>query len=384
MKPNKKIYLDNNATTPADPRVIDAVIENLRSIPGNPSSTHTFGQEARNCLVKARKRIADFLGVRPLEIIFTSGGTEGANMIMKGLFADSSGGHLVTSDLEHACVFSSAQYLESKGVRTTFLSPGLKGAPTPQEVEAAIRSDTRLISLMAVNNETGIKTDIEAIAAIAEEAKIPFFVDAVALLGKEAFTIPKGVSAMCFSGHKLHAPKGIGCVFVRQGLRLAPLLNGGDQEHQRRGGTENLSSIAGMSEAVKILQETLPASAEKMRFLRDHFEKGICHMLADIQINGTGPRISNTVNLAFLGVDGESLLAALDMQGIAASHGSACSSGALEPSRVLQKMGIPPEIARSSLRFSLSRMTTLEDIETAVEVISDTVKRLRSLTRKKN
>lgn len=374
----QKIYLDNNATTPVDPRVIEAIVENIQSVYGNPSSTHTFGQSAKSILVKARQQIAEFLHVRPSEIIFTSGGTEGANMVLRGLFERHSAGHHITSDLEHACVFSTAKYLETKGIRTTFLSPGLKGAASVDEVQAAIRSDTRLISLMAVNNETGIKTDIHSIAAIAEEADIPFFVDGVALLGKEEFTIPKGVSAMCFSGHKIHAPKGIGFVFIRQGLRLSPLMIGGEQEFQRRGGTENLSGIAGLSEAVRLLKEGMPESVKKMHMLRDHFEKGICHLLLDVQINGTGSRISNTVNLAFLGVDGESLLTTLDMKGVAASHGSACASGALEPSRILLNMKIASEVARSSLRFSLSRMTTMEEIEKAVEIIADTVKRLRS------
>lgn len=373
-----KIYLDNNAATFVDPRVIDAIADSLCRFPGNPSSSHSYGQNARSALIKARQHIADFLSVRPSEIIFTSGGTEGVNMVMRGLLAEVSTGHLITSDLEHSSVFLVSKYLETKGIRTTFLSPGLKGAPSPQEVQAAIRSDTRLITLMAVNNETGIKTDIESLAAIAEEEKIPFFVDGIALLGKESFKIPKGVSAMCFSGHKFHASKGIGFVFVRQNLRLTPLIIGGEQEYQRRGGTENLPGIIGLSEAVRILEDTLPAEEEKMRTLREHFEKGICHSLTDIQINGTGPRVSNTVNIAFLGVDGESLLTALDMQGVAASHGSACSSGSLEPSRVLLNMGISSDVVRSSLRFSLSRMTTLKEIDTAVEIITNSVMRLRS------
>jgi cysteine desulfurase len=378
---NRRIYLDNNATTVVDPRVVQAIVENLRNIPGNPSSTHFFGQEARKCLSNARQYIADFLGVRSSEVIFTSGGTEGVNMVMKGIFGDSSEGHLITSNLEHSCVMGIAKHLESRQVRTTYLSPGLKGAPSLQELQAVIRSDTRLISLMAVNNETGVKTDVEAMAAIAEEAKIPFFVDGVALLGKEPFKIPQGVSAMAFSGHKIHATKGIGFVFIRQGTRLISLLTGGDQEFQRRGGTENLPAIVGLLEAIKIVQETLTESVEKMHVLRDHLEKGLCHLLQDVQINGTEQRISNTVNLAFLGVDGESLLTALDMQGIAASHGSACASGALEPSRVLLNMGIPPKVADGSIRFSLSRMTTLEEIEMAIEIIAAAVKRLRKVTK---
>lgn len=374
-----KIYLDNNASTPLDPRVFDAIVENLRSIYGNPSSTHAFGQEAQRCLKKARQQIADSLGVRSSEIIFTSGGTEGASMVMRGFLDDvlEGRGHHITSNLEHSCVLAVAKYFEKKGIRTTFLSPGLKGAPAAEDVQSAMRSDTCLISLMAVNNETGIKTDINAIASLAKEAKIPFFVDGVGLLGKEIFTIPEGVSAMSFSGHKFHGPKGIGFVFIRHGIRLTPLIMG-EQEFQRRGGTENLSGIVGLSEAVRLAYEMLPSSVQKMYTLREHFEKGICHRLSGIQINGLGPRVSNTVNIAFLDVDGESLLTLLDRQGVAASHGSACASGALEPSRVLVNMGIPSNTVRASLRFSLSRMTTFEEINTAIDIIASSVERLRN------
>ena len=236
----KRIYLDNNASTAADPRVADAWIASL-SLAGNPSSLHSFGQEARGQLTKARQTIASYLSVKPAEIIFTSGGTEALNMVIRGAHRS---GHIISSVAEHAAVYTTLQQFPS----VTYLPTGLQGAVSPAAVQSAIQPDTRLIVLMAVNNETGVKTDIAAIAAIAESAGIPFIVDGVALLGKEPFFIPKGVSAMCFSGHKLHAPKGIGFAFVRNTLKLQPFITGGEQEFGRRGGTENLSGIIALAE----------------------------------------------------------------------------------------------------------------------------------------
>jgi cysteine desulfurase len=230
---------------------------------------------------------------------------------------------------------------------------------------------------MAVNNETGVKTDIEAIAAIAQEHKIPFFVDAVALMGKEEFRIPTGVSAMAFSGHKFHAPKGIGFLMVRSSLKLAPLLIGGDQEYGKRAGTENLSGITGMATAIEILRTELPSASKRMEELRNKFEHELMQRLPDVSINGQGPRVVNTSNLAFQGVEGETLLTALDLAGIAVSHGSACASGALEPSRILLNMGCSKEVAASSIRFSLSRFTTQQEIEFCIEAIVKVVLKLR-------
>lgn len=370
-----KIYLDNNASTFVDPIVADVINHVLRSYPGNPSSPHSLGREARYLLLQARDTIANFLKVRSKEIIFTSGGTEGANMLIRGIIpACDQSSHIITSNLEHACVFSLVSQLQEKGCSVTFLAGGLQSAVLPQEVAAAIRPNTKLIALMAVNNETGVKTDIEAIAHIAEQAKIPFFVDGVALLGKELFEIPAGVSAMAFSGHKFHAPKGCGFVYIKSNLKLQPLLIGGEQEYNRRGGTENLADIAGMAEAVKRLEKALPEASKKMLELRTHFEEGLKKNLGDrVLINGTGVRVCNTVNIAFSGVDGESLLLALDLAGIAASHGSACASGAMEPSRILLNMGLPLERVRESIRFSLSRFTTQEEIDQAISIITHAV-----------
>lgn len=375
------IYLDNNSTTPLDPRILNAMIADWQGAFGNPSSIHSFGQEVRNRLTKARRSIASYLQVKPNEIIFTSSGTESSNMVIKGIFEEKPSGHIITSTVEHSCVYSTIRYLERLGCSVTYLSPGLDGAVTAEDVQNAIRSDTRLIALMAVNNETGVKTDFEKIAQIAFEKGIPFFVDGVALLGKEPFYLPKGVSAMSFSAHKLHGPKGIGACYIKSQLKLNPLLLGGGQEYERRGGTENIFGIIGFAEAFHILENELLESSRRMAVLRDRLEKGIQSYLPDVIVNGIGPRVVNTSNLSFLGVDGESLLMNLDLSGVAVSHGSACSSGAIEPSRILLNMGISPDRAKRAIRFSLSRFTTQEEIDRTIEIVVDLVKKMRSIPR---
>lgn len=375
MKTKRNIYLDNNATTLLDPRVVAVLQHHLEHEYGNPSSLHTFGQAARGELNKARRTIAALLCVKPSEILFTSGGSEGANMILHGLASSFKGkGHVISSDLEHPCVYETLKKLE---LDVTFLSPGAWGAVTPDAVQNAMRPDTRLIALMAANNETGVKTDIESLAKIATEARVPLFVDGVALLGKELFAIPEGVSAMCFSGHKIHCPPGIGFVFVRSSLNLPPLHIGGEQEFGKRGGTENLLGVVGLKQAVALLEAEVPTATLRMEQLRNHLEKSLQEQLEGVTINGLGPRLANTSNLSFAGIEGETLLTQLDLHGIAASHGSACASGALEPSRVLRNMGLSKSEAGSSIRFSLSRMTTLEEIERCIDVTAHLVTKLR-------
>jgi cysteine desulfurase len=266
--------------------------------------------------------------------------------------------------------------MEASGFTVSFLPPGLYGAITTEAVHAALRPDTCLICLMAVNNETGVKTDLEAIAAIADEKKIPLIVDGVAMMGKEIFSIPKGISAMSFSGHKFHAPQGIGFSFIRSGLKLSPLLTGGGHEFGKRAGTENILGILSLAKAVELLKEELPMSSKHMFALRERFEGILHNALANVSINGQGPRVCNVSNIAFSGVDGESLLLALDAAGVSASHGSACSSGALEPSRILLNMGIPQALVRSSLRFSLSHFTTEQEIDEACTIIIKLVNHL--------
>ena len=375
----KRIYLDNNATTGLDEIVKNAMLEELGPLPANPSSAHYFGREAKIRLAKARQTIADFLHVKPQEIIFTSGGTESINMLLCGLFPCGKTGHIITSDVEHSAVLNTLRLLKKQGCQVNFLPAGLWGAVQPEDIEKALQKETQLIILNAANNETGVKHDIAAIAEIASRAKIPFIVDAVALFGKELFHIPKGVSAMAFSGHKFHAPKGSGFAYIRSDLKLEPLLSGGDQEWGKRAGTENLPGIIGLAKAVELLAQVLPQASDHMRRLRDKLETTLIQKLDPVLINGAGPRSVNTSNLSFAKTSGEDLLIALDMAGIAVSHGSACSSGALEPSRILTNMGLPKHIARSSIRFSLSRQTTEEEIDLCIKTLCEIVLRLRNL-----
>lgn len=370
MKNN--IYLDNNATTEIDPRVKKAVIEEMGLGFGNPSSIHSFGQEVRNRLTKARRKAAAAFGMRPTECLFMSSATEAINTIFKG-----TEGHVITSSVEHACTFANAMQMKEAGRPIDLLPPGESGAVTVDQVREAFKPNTSLITLMAANNETGVKTDIEAIAALAEQHRIPLFVDAVALVGKELFFPPPGVSGFCISGHKFHAPKGIGALFLRSPLKVHPLMIGGPQEYNQRAGTENILGIIGMAKALELLDEELPEATRRMERLRDYLEQELMKRLSDIEINGTGPRVCNTTSLSFSGVEGESILMNCDLEGLALSHGSACSSGSLEPSRILLNMGISKERARSSVRFSLSRLTTEQEIEQAIDIVEKVVLRLR-------
>ena len=360
----RRIYLDNNATTAVAPEVVEAVVAGM-AVFGNPSSIHSYGQEAKGKLLSARDDIARYLGVSSKEILFGSSATELLNTLLKSVPF----GHVVSSNLEHPAVYNTL--LTSK-LKTTFISGTSFGAPTVQEVEAALLPETKLIVLMAANNETGVGCDINAIAALAKSRHIHFVVDGVALLGKEKMAIPDGVSAMVFSGHKIHGPKGAAFAVVRKGFPFQPLIVGGEQESGRRGGTEDLAAIMGLQAAIKLLPENFDA----MRANRDYFEQELL-ALGDVLMNGDGPRVSNTTNLAFMGVEGEELLRELDLRGIAASHGSACTSGSLEPSRPLQNMGYSRERVAASLRFSLSRYTTREELEHALQHIRAAVQKLR-------
>jgi cysteine desulfurase len=377
-----RIYLDHNASTPIDSRVLEVVTKALQE-EGNPSSVHYHGQRAKQLIEQSRQTIAHFLKAKPSEIFFTSGGTEGAFLLIRGILQERFEGHVITSNAEHACVYKMLQEAEKKGCQVSFLPAGLWGAVSPEAVERAILPSTRLIVLMAVNNETGVKTDLEGVAKVAESAGIPLIVDGVALLGKENFVIPPGVSAMFFSGHKCHAPKGVGFVFCRNKLKLSSCLVGGGQEFNRRAGTENVAGIAGLAEAVRILRDHQDAFSKHMKEMRDRLEKGLKERLDGVSINGEGPRVVNTLNASFEDVDGESLLMSLDMEGLSVSHGSACSSGALEPSRILLNMGIPLLQARSAIRFSVSRFTTAQEIDRSLSILATLIQKLRAVKRKR-
>ncbi|MCC5832995.1 MAG: cysteine desulfurase [Chlamydiales bacterium] len=364
------IYLDNNATTFLDPAVLAAVEAVLRGKIGNPSSIHRYGQAGQALLAKATKDTAAFFGVRTSEILFTSGATEALNMLICSI---PRGSHIISSSLEHIAVMEALKFT---GCEVDYLDPEPRmGAIHPRQVGEAVRPDTAAIVLTAANNETGVMTDLEPIAAFAEKRGIALIVDGVARLGKGEWRLPQGISAASFSGHKIHAPTGVGVALIRKSFKPHPLIVGGPQQHRMRGGTENVAGIVGFAKALTLL----PKSDEEMATLRDSLEQGLAAHL-DIVIHGVDqPRLCNTSNIAFPGVDGETLLMQLDLAGIAVSHGSACSSGAVEPSRVLLNMGVDPLLARSSIRFSLSRFTTQDEIENAIEVVVDLVTRLRAL-----
>lgn len=367
MAPGRPIYLDNNATTALDPRVLEVVVTELSGPPANPSGVHSFGQVARNKLVKARRAIAERFEVRPQEVIFTSGGTEGINMVLRGLCRP--GSRLITGSAEHMAVLKTADALEEQGVGVDRLPPDLNGALSACAVAAAITPQTGCIVTSAVNSETGAMCDLEALSALALDYRVPLIIDGVALLGKERFQIPNGVAAILFSGHKLHAPKGVGFAVMRQSLQLRPQITGGGQEYGRRAGTENLASILGLAEAIAILDGELPGAAQWMRAERDRLERAICERVPAAVVNGGGRRVSNTANISFVGLDAEALMMNLDMDGVAVSHASACASGALEPSHVIEAMGLGRDRALTSLRFSLSRFTTSEEIDRAIELV---------------
>lgn len=357
------MYFDNNATALLDPRVKEAIQIALEQPLGNPSSPHAFGQAAKSILSEARRHIASFLKVKQSQILFTSGGSEGAFLCIRGIIGQNAA--IISSKIEHACVIETLEALNGK---ITYLPVNLSGAINPQDLKEAITPETKGIVLMAANNETGVKQDINAISAIAMSHGIPLIMDAVSYLGKEKMTIPSGVTALFFSGHKIHALQGCGFICLNQRVKLKPQITGGSQEFGMRGGTENMLGIIALSKAIQILAKEEDAFITHMQKMRDRLESALLE-LPGVKVNGSGPRICNTTNLSFGKCDGESLLIALDQAGIAVSLGSACSSGAIEPSRVLLNMGIPLEEARASIRFSLSRLNTMEEIERAILII---------------
>lgn len=377
------LYLDHNATTPLDRQVLHVMHDALERLFGNPSSLHLKGRESRSALQKARGVIAGFLGFRPQELTFCSGGTEGMNMLLRGWCRMHPNGHVITSSGEHACVYETLVGLQQEGQKVTFLSPGLHGAVLPESVEPYLQEEEErqerrplLLVFMAVNNETGVKTDLNGMAQLALKYRAHLFVDGVASLGKEGGAIPIGVTAFCCSGHKIHGPKGIAAVAIR-GWRCPPLLTGGGQELSQRAGTENLPLIVAFAEAVKCVACSQAEDLPRIMKLRDRFEQALFQEIPGSVRHGSGPRVGNTSNLSFLGVDGEALLIALDQMGIAASHGSACASGALEPSRVLKEMGVPREQASCAIRFSLGRTTTEEEMTRATASLCQIIPNLR-------
>ena len=378
----KKIYLDNNATTPVRPEVFEAIKPFLTEMWGNPSSIHWAGRIARGPVDDARGQVAEFLGATPGEIIFTSCGSESNNLAIKGVvsFNEKKGRHIITTRVEHPAVLETCRYLEKKGYPVTFLSVDRQGMLDIEEYKAAFRKDTVLVTVMMANNETGVIFPIKEMAAIARERGVLFHTDAVQASGKLPLNVNDlGVDMLTISGHKLYAPKGIAALYVRKVVRLDNLIHGGHQERGRRAGTENVAGIVAIGKAAELAQKELPETAPRLLMLRQKLEEGLKERISDVQVNGhPTQRIPNTLNISFFYIEGEAILLSLDMEGIAASSGSACTSGSLEPSHVLMAMNIPPENAHGSLRFSLGKDTTEEDISYVLDVMPHIIERLRS------
>jgi len=384
-----RVYLDYNATTPVEPEVLDAMLPYFSGEFGNASSIHTFGQKARAAVETAREHVAALIGARPQDIFFTSGGTESDNHAIFGIVsssvatsASSTGKpHVITTFVEHEAVLNACQALEKQGVDVTYLHVDQDGLIDLEDLQAALRKETTLITIMHANNELGTVQPLEEVGRIAKEADVYFHTDAVQSGGKIPIDVNQlHLDLLSLSGHKLYAPKGIGALYVR-GTRLKQLLYGGHHQRGMRPGTENVAGIVGFGKAAEIARHALANDAKRLSALRDQLEHGLLHRVPQSRINGgRAPRTPNTANLVFPGVEGEALLIALDLKGLACSTGAACSSGAVEPSHVLTAIGLPAEEARASLRFSLGRHTTQADIDFALRVVPAAVAQLRQLS----
>ncbi|MEA1927148.1 MAG: cysteine desulfurase NifS [Candidatus Auribacterota bacterium] len=378
------IYLDNNASTPVREEVLEAIFDIYRRVPGNPSSIHSFGREARQYIEESREKVADSIGAQPSEIVFTGGGTEADNMAIRGTaFAlRKKGSHIITQATEHHAVLHTCQFLEEQGFDVTYLPVNSEGLVDPAEVAAAIRPETILITIMMANNETGVIQPVEEIGELAREKEIAFHSDAIQVLGKIPLSVEKlKMDLISFSAHKVYGPKGVGALYIRRGTRLQQLTYGGHHERGKRPGTENTAGIVGLGRACELAVADLEMEADRLRQLRDRLRVAITEKISRVKLNGSPDRrLPNTLNLSFEFIEGEGILLGLEMNGVAAASGSACTSGKLEPSHVLRAMGIPAALAQGSIRFSLGRENTLEDIEYTAETLVPIVKRLRSLS----
>jgi cysteine desulfurase len=377
----QRVYLDNNATTPVLPEVFEAMRPFYLERFGNASSIHHYGQHARAAVEKARAAVAALFNARPAEVVFTSGGTEGDNTAIFGLVAK--GDHVITSTIEHSAVLNTCKRLEQMGCEVTCVPVNGRCEIDPDEVRKALRPNTRLISIMMANNETGVLQPVEEIGKIAREADVFFHTDAVQAAGKVPIDVEKiGCDVLSISGHKIHAPQGTGAMYIRKGTLIQPLIYGGSHERQRRAGTENLPGIVGLGKAAELATEWLKSGGPaEMAAMRDRLQERVLAEVEAAGVNGAGAtRVPNTTNLWFDYIEGEALVIALDLKGLAVSSGAACSSGAIEPSHVLLAMGLPHERARSSVRISLGKQTTQEDVDFAIGVIPETVGRLREIS----
>ncbi len=371
----RRVYLDYNAATQADAVVQEAFTFALQECWGNASSSHKEGQAAKALLASARHRIANCFGVEPIQVTFFSTATEALYTLIQGLLVKGPNFEIITSVAEHVAVWQTCSNLvKDRRSLVAFAPVGEGGAVTPEQLEKLLKENTSGIALMSVNNETGVMTDIESCAQLAKERKVPFLVDGVAQLGKSPIKLHAGVSAICFSSYKIHGPCGVGFCITNKNVKFSPLFEGGGQEFGRRGGSPNVPAIHACSIAVEHAFNHVENDVRHMRALRDDFEAQICKKLHFASINGTMQRVCNTSNMSFDSVDGETLLIQLDRAGVAASHGAACSAGAMEPSRVLLNMGYTNARAASSVRFSLGKTTTKDEIDFAVHAIIESVR----------
>ena len=379
-----QIYMDYAATTPTDKRVVEAMLPYWGEIYGNPASLHAFGQEARSAVEEARQRIAAFLGVKPAEIVFTSGGTESDNFAIKGVaYANRKrGDHIVTSAVEHHAVLETCRFLETEGFRVTYLPVDGDGLVDPAAVARAITDKTILVSIMHANNEIGTIQPIAEIGRLVRERSVYFHTDAVQSFGHLPFTAAElHVDMLSASAHKLYGPKGVGMLYIREGTRMVPFIDGGGQENGRRSSTLNVPGIVGFGKAVALAGASLAEETARLTAMRDRFIGGVFDRLGGVRLNGHPTRrLPNNINLSLESVEGEGMILSLDMLGIACSTGSACSSSSVETSHVLTAIALPHGFVHGSLRFSLGRFTTESEIDTVLETLPQVVRRLRSLS----
>ncbi len=377
----RRIYLDNNATTPVLSEVFEAMRPYFAECFGNASSIHHHGQETRAAVENARESVAALLGADAAEIVFTSGGTEGDNLAIAGLAAP--GAHVITSGVEHHAVLNACQHLEAMAYDVTVLPVDARGLVDPEDVRRALRPNTKLVSIMMANNETGVVQPVEDIGRIATDAGVLFHTDAVQAAGKVPIDVGRiGCHALTISGHKMHAPQGIGALYVKKGTKLKPMFHGGRHERSRRAGTENVPGIVALGKAAELAKAGMDRGDDQnLAALRAKLERGILAQVEDTVVNGAGARrVPNTTNIHFDHIEAESLVIALDLKGLAVSTGSACSSGTIEPSHVLIAMGLPPDRARASIRFSLGKQTTEDEIDSALALVPKTVAKLRAIS----
>jgi cysteine desulfurase len=380
----KKVYLDYAATAPTDPEVIKAMQPYFFERFGNASSIHGFGQEAKKAIEDAREKLANFLGAKPEEIIFTSGGTESNNFSLFGIASNlkNRGGHIITTAIEHHCITETANVLKKQGFQVTFVGVDKYGVVSPEEIKKAITDQTILISVMHANNEIGVIEPVAEIGKLAKERGIYFHSDAVQSVGHIPVNVDElNVDLLSLSAHKFYGPKGVGALYIRKGTRIDRFLHGGDQEKGRRASTYNTPGIVGLGKAIELCREKMAEEAEFQTRLRDKLIKGILEKVPQTSLNGHHQkRLPNNVNISVQYIEGESMVLSLDLEGIACSTGSACTSSSLEPSHVLLAIGLSHELAHGSLRFSLGRYTKEEEIDYVLEVLPRVVKKLRSMS----